>query len=88
MRNVYKILVRKPEVKRPLGRYRHRWEDNIKMDCKERDCEDVDWMQLAQDKGSCEHTNGPLHSIKGRKFLGQLAVSFSRRGVCYFFGSV
>jgi hypothetical protein len=32
MRNVYRILVGKPEWKRPLGRPRHRWEDNIKMD--------------------------------------------------------
>jgi hypothetical protein len=31
MRNAYKILVAKPEGKRPLGRHRHRWEDNIKM---------------------------------------------------------
>jgi hypothetical protein len=32
MRNVYKMLVGKPEGKRPLGRPRHRWEDNIRMD--------------------------------------------------------
>jgi hypothetical protein len=35
MRNAYKILVGKPEGKRPLGRPRHRWEDNIKLDRKE-----------------------------------------------------
>jgi hypothetical protein len=34
MRYEYKILVRKPEEKRPLGRYGYRWEDNIKMDLK------------------------------------------------------
>ena len=35
MRGVYRVLVRKPEGKRPLGRPRHRWEDNIKMDLQE-----------------------------------------------------
>jgi len=35
MRNAYKILVRKPEGKRPFGRLRHRWEDNIRMDRRE-----------------------------------------------------
>jgi hypothetical protein len=35
MRNAYKILVRKPEGKRPFGRPRHKWEDNIRMDLRE-----------------------------------------------------
>ena len=48
-RGVHKILVGKPEGKRPLGRPRRRWKDNIKMDLQEvgRGCED--WMELAQD---------------------------------------
>jgi hypothetical protein len=50
IRNVYKILVRKAEGKRPLGRPRHRWEDNIRMDPREIWWEDVDWMHLAQDR--------------------------------------
>ena len=37
-RNVYRVLVGKPEGKRPLGRPRHRWEDNIKTDLKEEEC--------------------------------------------------
>jgi len=41
--------VGKPEGKRPLGRSRHRWEDNIKMDLLEVGCGDVDWNELAQD---------------------------------------
>jgi hypothetical protein len=49
MRNAYNILVGKPEGKRPLGRPRCRWEDNI-MDLKERRWEDVDWMILCQDR--------------------------------------
>jgi len=41
IRNVYKILIRKSERKKPLGRPRHRWEDNIRMDCREIGWEDV-----------------------------------------------
>ena len=46
----YRVLVGKPEVKRPLGRPRRRWEDNINMDLEEvgRGC--GDWMELAQDR--------------------------------------
>ena len=49
-RDVYRVLVRKPEVKRPLGKPRRSWEDNIKMDLEEVGCGDVDWIELAQDK--------------------------------------
>ena len=48
-RGVYRVLVGKPEVKRPLGRLRHRWEDNIKMDLQEVGCGGMDWIVLAQD---------------------------------------
>ena len=48
-RGVYKALVGKPEGKRPLGRPRHRWEDNIKMDLQEVGCGGMDWIELAQD---------------------------------------
>jgi hypothetical protein len=48
-RNVYKLLVRKPEGKRPLGRPRRRWMDNIKMDLLEIGLSVVDWIGLAQD---------------------------------------
>jgi 3-oxoacyl-ACP reductase-like protein len=46
-RSVYRVLVGKPEVKRPLGRPRHRWEDNIKMDLQKVGCEGMDWIDLA-----------------------------------------
>jgi len=49
-RAVYRVLVGKPGVKRPLGRPRHRWEDNIKMDIQEVECEGVEWIELAQDR--------------------------------------
>jgi hypothetical protein len=46
---VYGVLVGKPEAKRPLGRPRRRWEDNINMDLQEMGCEDVEWIDLVQD---------------------------------------
>jgi hypothetical protein len=49
MRNAYTILIRKPDWKRPIGRLRRRWEDNIKMDLRETEREDGDWIHLAQD---------------------------------------
>jgi hypothetical protein len=48
-RNVYTILVGKPEGKRPLGRPRRRWVDNIKMDLREIGWDGMDWINLAQD---------------------------------------
>ena len=49
-RGVYRVLVGKREGKRPLGRLRHRWEDNIKMDVQEVGCGCMDWIDLAQDR--------------------------------------
>jgi hypothetical protein len=49
-RNAYRILVGKPERRRPLGRPRCRWVDNIKMDLRDIGWDDVDWVDLAQDR--------------------------------------
>ena len=49
-RGAYRVLVGKPEVKRPLGRPRRRWVDNIRIDLHEVGCEYVDWIGLAQDR--------------------------------------
>ena len=51
-RGLYRVLVRKPEGKRPLGRPRRRWEDNIKMDLQAVECGGMDWIDLAQDRDS------------------------------------
>jgi len=51
-RGVYRVLVGRPEEKRPLGRPRRRWEDNIKMDLQEVGGSWEDWMELAQDRDS------------------------------------
>jgi hypothetical protein len=49
-RGVYRVLVGKPEGRRPLGRPRRRWENNIRMDLREVGCGCVDWIELAQDR--------------------------------------
>jgi hypothetical protein len=46
-RGVYRLLVEKPEGKRPLGRSRREWEANIKMDHQEKECGNMDWIELA-----------------------------------------
>jgi hypothetical protein len=67
-RNAYRILVGKPEGKRLLGRQRHRWVDNIKMDLREIGWDGLDWIDLAQDRDqwriSCEHSDRPSGSLK------------------------
>jgi hypothetical protein len=64
-RNVYRLLVRKPEGKRPLGRSIRKWMDNIKMDLLEIGVSVVDRIGLAQDRySSCELGNEPSVSIK------------------------
>ena len=58
----------KPEGKRPLGKPRRRWEDNIEMDLQEVGCRGMDWIELAQGRGqvagTCECGNEPSGSIK------------------------
>jgi hypothetical protein len=49
-RGVYRILVGRPEGKRLLGRHRHRWEDNIKMDLRETGIDGANWIQLVQER--------------------------------------
>jgi hypothetical protein len=49
-KNAYRIWVRNPEGKRPLGRPRRRWVDNIKMDLREIGWNGMDWIDLAQDR--------------------------------------
>jgi hypothetical protein len=49
-RGVYRVLVGKPEGKKPLGRPKCRWEHNIKMDLQEVGCGSMDWIKLAQER--------------------------------------
>jgi hypothetical protein len=50
-KNAYRILVRMPEEKRPLGRPRRRWVHNIKMDLREIGWDGMDWIDLAENRG-------------------------------------
>jgi hypothetical protein len=50
VRYAYKILVKKPERKRPLVRTNYRLKDNVKIDLVETECEGMDWIELAQDR--------------------------------------
>ena len=68
-RNAYRVLVGKPEGKRPLGRPRGRWENNIKMDLREVSCDLGDWIGLAEDRdqsmvGLCKGGNESPGSLK------------------------
>jgi hypothetical protein len=53
-RDVYRVLVRRPDGKRPLGRPRRRWEDNIKMDLREIGINEANWIHLTQDMVQCQ----------------------------------
>jgi hypothetical protein len=66
-RRVYRVLVGKPEGKRPLGRPRRRWEYNIKMDLQEVEGGCGDLMALAQDRDRCRALVGTVRILDFRK---------------------
>jgi hypothetical protein len=87
-RGVYKVLVRKPKRRRPLGRHRRRWEDNIRMDLREVGCGGVDWMELAQDRDRWRALVSAVMNLRvplnAKNFLTSCRpVSFSRRTVLH-----
>ena len=49
-RGIYRVLVGKPEGRRPLRRHKCRWEDNIKLDIQEVGCGGIDWIKMAEDR--------------------------------------
>jgi hypothetical protein len=59
-RNAYRILVGKPEGKRPLGRPRRRWVDNVQIDLGEIGWDGVDWIELAQDR---DQWRAPVNTV-------------------------
>ena len=63
-RVVHRVLVGKPEGKRPLGRPRRRWEDNIKMDLQEVEEGRGDWMELAQDRDGRRSLMGTVRNFR------------------------
>ena len=72
-RGVHRVLVGKPEGKRPLGRPRHRWEDNVKMELQKVGGGCGDWMELAKDRdkvaGTCEYGDENFGFQKCGEFL-------------------
>jgi hypothetical protein len=62
--SVYRVLVGKPEGKRPLGRLSCRWEDNIRMDIQEVRCGFVDWIGLAQDRNRWRSLLSALRNLR------------------------
>jgi hypothetical protein len=63
-RGLHRVLVGKPEGKRPLGRRRRRWEDNIKMDLQEVEGSRVDWMELVQDRNRWRALVGTVRDFR------------------------
>ena len=70
-RGVHRILVGKPEGKKPLGRTRRRWEDNIKMDLQEVRGGCGDWMELAQDRDRWRGLVSTLMNLRVPKKCGE-----------------
>jgi len=69
-RGVYRVLVGKPEGKRPLGKPRRRWEDNIKMELQEVVGGCGDWMELAQDRDSWRALVRTVRNLRVQKMRG------------------
>ena len=74
-RGVYRVLVGKPEGKRPLGRPRRRWEDNIKMDLQEVGGGCGDWMELAQDRDRWRAFVSTVMNLRVPKYAGNFLTS-------------
>ena len=74
-RGVYRVLVGKPEGKRPLGRPRRRWEDNIKMDLQEVGGCCVDWKGLAQDRDRWRALVSTVMNLRVPKNAGNFLTS-------------
>ena len=83
-RGVYRVLVGKPEGKRPLGRSRRRWVDNIRMDLQEVGCGYMDWIGQAQDRDRWQTLVSAVMNLRvpwnaGNFLTTCKPVSFSRR---------
>jgi hypothetical protein len=79
-KNAYRSLVGKPEGKRPLGRRRHRWEDNIRMDLREIGWGGMDWIGLAQNRDQWGALVNTVMNIRIPQNVGKFLDSCSTGG--------
>ncbi|KAJ4433467.1 hypothetical protein ANN_15770 [Periplaneta americana] len=80
-RNAYRVLVGRPEGKRPLGKPRCRWEDNIKMDLREVGNDDRDWINLAQDRNRWRAYVRAAMNLRSSPTVTQLEELLSKLGM-------
>ena len=73
-REVHRVLVELPEGKRPLGRPRRRWEDNIKMDLQEVGGGCGDWVELAQDRDRWRALVSTVMNLRVPKYAGSVLI--------------
>jgi hypothetical protein len=83
-RGVNRVLLGKPEGKRPLGRPRHRWEDNIMVELQQVECGGIDWIGLVQDRERWWGLANAVMNLRVQQNAGNFLtsckpVSFSRR---------
>jgi hypothetical protein len=71
-RNAYRILVGNPEGKRPLGRLRRRWVDNIKMDLREIGWDGRDWIDLVQDRNQWRALVNAVMNLRVSSYLSKI----------------
>jgi hypothetical protein len=74
-RGAYRNLVGRPEGRRPLGRLRHRWEDNIKMDLQEVGWGSMDWIDMAQDRDRWRALVSVVMNLRVTKNAGNFVTS-------------
>jgi hypothetical protein len=80
-RNAYRLLVGKPEGKRPLGRPRCRWVDNIRTDLGEVEWGDVDWIGLAKDRNRWRTLVNSLLNLRVPWNAGKLSSGLTSSGL-------
>jgi hypothetical protein len=76
-RNAYRILMGKPERKRPLGRPRHMWVDNIKMDLRETEWDCMDWIDLVQDGDQWRGLVSSVMNLRVPYYIGKFLSSYT-----------
>jgi hypothetical protein len=80
-RNAYRLLVGKPEGKRPLGRPKRRWVDNIRMDLGEVGWDDVDWIGLAKDRNRWRAVVNSVLNLRVPRNAGKLSSGLTSSGL-------